>query len=51
MRSFWLTDNYRYKPEDIVMLLDSPQSSAKQIPTRANIIAACQWLVRGAQPK
>ena len=32
------------------MLLDSPNSNPRQIPTRANMIAAMQWLVRDAQP-
>lgn len=43
------TERYGYKSEDIVMLTDDARNS-RQIPTRANILAAMQWLVQGAQP-
>ncbi|OCF36254.1 metacaspase-1 [Kwoniella heveanensis CBS 569] len=45
----FLIERYHYKAEDIVMLTDDARN-ARQIPTRANIIQACQWLVSGAQP-
>ncbi|WVQ62454.1 metacaspase-1 [Kwoniella botswanensis] len=45
----FLIERYNYKAEDIVMLTDDARNS-RQIPTRNNIIQACQWLVQGAQP-
>jgi hypothetical protein len=42
-------ERYGYRPEDIVMLTDDA-TNPRQIPTRANMIAAMQWLVQGAQP-
>nr|XP_019014601.1 metacaspase-1 [Kwoniella pini CBS 10737]OCF53382.1 metacaspase-1 [Kwoniella pini CBS 10737] len=45
----FLIERYHYKAEDIVMLTDDAQNP-RQIPTRANIIQACQWLTQGAQP-
>jgi hypothetical protein len=42
-------DRYHYRTEDIVMLTDDARNP-RQIPTRANMIAAMQWLVAGAQP-
>ncbi|XAO21324.1 metacaspase-1 [Cryptococcus bacillisporus CA1280] len=45
----FLIERYGYKSEDIVMLTDDARNS-RQIPTRANILAAMQWLVQGAQP-
>lgn len=46
----FLSERYNYKQEDIVVLLDTPNANARQIPTRANIISAMHWLVAGAQP-
>lgn len=43
------TERYGYNPDDIVMLSDDARNP-RQIPTRANMIAAMQWLVGGAQP-
>ncbi|EPQ52837.1 peptidase C14 [Gloeophyllum trabeum ATCC 11539] len=40
---------YGYKEDDIVMLTDDA-SNPRQIPTKDNILAAMQWLVRDAQP-
>jgi uncharacterized caspase-like protein len=34
----------------MVMLLDADSSGPRQIPTRANMTAAMQWLVRDARP-
>ncbi|KAH7106380.1 Metacaspase-1 precursor [Auriculariales sp. MPI-PUGE-AT-0066] len=45
----FLCRRYNYKKEDIVMLLDGVGNSRQQ-PTRANILAAAQWLVRDAKP-
>ncbi|ORX34836.1 caspase domain-domain-containing protein [Kockovaella imperatae] len=45
----FLIERYQYRPEDIVMLTDDAQNP-RQIPTRANMIQAMQWLVAGAQP-
>ncbi|CCM04227.1 uncharacterized protein FIBRA_06394 [Fibroporia radiculosa] len=48
MRRF-LINEYGYRENDIVMLTDD-QADPRSIPTRANMIDALQWLVRGAQP-
>ncbi|WWC85991.1 metacaspase-1 [Kwoniella dendrophila CBS 6074] len=45
----FLIERYNYKAEDIVMLTDDARNP-RQMPTRNNIIQACQWLVQGAQP-
>jgi len=45
----FLIERYRYRPDDIVLLTDDARNP-RQIPTRANIIQAMQWLVQGAQP-
>ncbi|KAL2150915.1 hypothetical protein VTH82DRAFT_6013 [Thermothelomyces myriococcoides] len=47
--SAFLTENYGYRPEDMVKLTDD-QSDEVLRPTKANIIRAMQWLVAGAQP-
>lgn len=44
-----LIDRYHYRAEDIVMLTDNAQNQ-RQLPTRANMIQAMNWLVSGAQP-
>ncbi|KAI9491696.1 peptidase C14, caspase domain-containing protein [Zychaea mexicana] len=44
----FLTTLYGFKPEDMVVLTDD-QQDPKMLPTRANIIAAMQWLVNDAQ--
>lgn len=46
----FLIERYNYKQEDMVILLDTPGANARQVPTRANIISAMQWLVSNAQP-
>ncbi|KAG0149023.1 hypothetical protein CROQUDRAFT_654106 [Cronartium quercuum f. sp. fusiforme G11] len=46
----FLMERYNYKAEDMVVLLDAPGANVKQIPTRANMIAAMHWLVSNAQP-
>ncbi|KAA1070101.1 Ca(2+)-dependent cysteine protease [Puccinia graminis f. sp. tritici] len=46
----FLIERYNYKQEDMVILLDTPGANPRQIPTRANIISAMQWLVSNAQP-
>ncbi|KAH3679624.1 hypothetical protein WICMUC_000856 [Wickerhamomyces mucosus] len=48
MKAF-LIDRFGYKEEDIVLLSDD-QSQMVKVPTRANIIRACQWLVSEAKP-
>ncbi|KAJ3777105.1 putative metacaspase [Lentinula raphanica] len=45
----FLCTHFGYKQEDIVMLTDDSRNS-RQIPTRANILQAMQWLVNNAQP-
>ncbi|WVW81989.1 metacaspase-1 [Kwoniella bestiolae CBS 10118] len=45
----FLIERYNYKAEDIVMLTDDARNQ-RQIPTRNNIIQACQWLTQDAQP-
>ncbi|KAJ9096778.1 hypothetical protein QFC21_005048 [Naganishia friedmannii] len=47
--SKFLCDRFGYKQDDIVMLVDDARNP-RQIPTRANMIAAMQWLVAGAKP-
>lgn len=42
-------ERYHYKQEDIVMLTDDSRNP-RQIPTRANMIQAMNWLVQGARP-
>jgi hypothetical protein len=42
-------ERYRYQPEDIVMLTDDSRNP-RQIPNKANILQAMQWLVTGARP-
>ncbi|KAG9120315.1 Ca(2+)-dependent cysteine protease [Ceratobasidium sp. 392] len=48
VKSF-LCRQFGYKNEDIVQLTDDT-SNPRQKPTKANIIAAMQWLVKDAQP-
>ncbi|KAK8861765.1 metacaspase-1 [Kwoniella newhampshirensis] len=45
----FLIERYNYRAEDIVMLTDDARNP-RQIPTRANMISAMNWLVQGAQP-
>ncbi|KAF8581082.1 peptidase C14 [Ramaria rubella] len=45
----FLCSRFSYKQDDIVVLMDNTPDPRK-IPTRANIIAAMQWLVRDARP-
>ncbi|ORX49150.1 peptidase C14 [Hesseltinella vesiculosa] len=44
----FLLERFNFKQEDMVILTDDQQDS-KFIPTKENIISACQWLVRDAQ--
>ncbi|KAK0554767.1 Ca(2+)-dependent cysteine protease [Tilletia horrida] len=39
-----------YKTDDMVILTDRPGNDMRSIPTRQNITAAMNWLIRGAQP-
>lgn len=45
----FLVERYGYRPDDMVVLTDDAKNS-RQIPTKANMIAAMRWLVQGAQP-
>lgn len=45
----YLTQRAGYKQDDMVILTDD-QRNQQSIPTKQNIIRACQWLVKGAQP-
>lgn len=47
--SAFLVERYGYKREDMVILTDDQPNPVMQ-PTRANIIRALEWLVKGAQP-
>lgn len=47
--SSFLIERYNYKLEDMVILTDDQSDPVRQ-PTKANIIRAMGWLVRGAQP-
>ncbi|CAD6979157.1 unnamed protein product [Tilletia controversa] len=49
MRNF-IMQRAGYKSDDMVILCDKPGSDMRSIPTRQNITAAMNWLVRGAQP-
>lgn len=40
---------YGYREEDMVILTDD-QRDPRAVPTKANMIRACQWLVKDAQP-
>jgi hypothetical protein len=48
IRNF-IQSQYGFRPDHCVQLTDD-QEDSKYRPTRANIIAAMKWLVRGAQP-
>ncbi|KAH3681573.1 hypothetical protein WICPIJ_007447 [Wickerhamomyces pijperi] len=48
MKAF-LIDRYGYKEEDMVVLTDDQRQMVK-VPTRENILRACQWLVSDAAP-
>ncbi|KAF8518458.1 peptidase C14, caspase domain-containing protein [Gautieria morchelliformis] len=45
----FLCSHFGYKKDDIVVLTDDARDP-RQVPTRANIIAAMRWLVRDARP-
>ncbi|KAL6304173.1 caspase domain-containing protein [Sparassis latifolia] len=45
----FLCNDFGYNQDDIVMLTDD-SNNPRSIPTKANMIEAMQWLVRGAQP-
>ncbi|KAI0926150.1 Ca(2+)-dependent cysteine protease [Taiwanofungus camphoratus] len=45
----FLCSEYGYQDDDIVMLTDDSMNP-RSIPTKENMLAAMQWLVRGAQP-
>jgi len=40
--------NWGFKQEDIVVLTDDSRDS-KRLPTKANIMGAMKWLVKGAK--
>lgn len=42
-------EKFGYSPEDMVILTDDAENPA-QLPTKANMERAMQWLVAGAQP-
>lgn len=44
----FLIERHGYKPDDMVVLTDDSRNP-RQIPTRANMVAAMQWLVQGAR--
>jgi len=45
------TGHWKFKPEDIVVLTDGPQDlkDPRRLPTKANILGAMKWLVKGAK--
>ncbi|KAI0775287.1 caspase domain-containing protein [Trametes elegans] len=45
----FLKELWNYREDDIVVLTDDA-SNPRQVPTRDNMLAAMQWLVRDAQP-
>ena len=46
--STYLNQNFGYAREDMVILTDDQQNPMSQ-PTKANILRAMHWLVKGAQ--
>ena len=42
------TGNWGFKSEDILVLTDDTRDS-KRLPTKANILGAMKWLVKGAK--
>jgi len=47
--STYLSNQFGYKKEDMVLLTDDQQNPMSQ-PTKQNIFRAMQWLVKDAQP-
>lgn len=47
--STFLNRAYGYRREDMVILTDDQRNPLSQ-PTKANILRAMQWLIKGAQP-
>ncbi len=47
--SSYLSQNFGYRPEDMVILTDDLQNPKSQ-PTKHNILTAMHWLVRDARP-
>ncbi|KIW02896.1 metacaspase-1, variant [Verruconis gallopava] len=47
--SSYLNQHFGYKREDMVLLTDDQQNPMSQ-PTKANILRAMHWLVKGAEP-
>ena len=43
-------ERYNFQQDDMVILMDSPQTGPRQQPTRQNILEAMAWLVSDAQP-
>ncbi|CAD6576300.1 MAG: Ca(2+)-dependent cysteine protease [Cyphobasidiales sp. Tagirdzhanova-0007] len=46
----FLQERYNFQQDDMVILMDSPQTGPRQQPTRQNILEAMAWLVSDAQP-
>lgn len=42
------TGNWKFKPEDILVLTDDTKDP-KRLPTKANILSAMKWLVKDAK--
>jgi hypothetical protein len=49
MRAF-IMEHYGFKEENIVTLVDLPDTPPERLPTRENMIRAMRWLVDGAKP-
>jgi hypothetical protein len=45
-----MAENWNFKSEDIVVLTDDTQDSRRR-PTKANILGAMKWLVKGAKAR
>lgn len=45
----YLSENFGYKREDMVILTDDQQNAMSQ-PTKQNILRAMHWLVKDARP-
>lgn len=46
----FITTLYGFKDQDMIILTDDQPANSKFYPTRANILAAMQWLVSDSKP-
>ncbi|KAI8866006.1 hypothetical protein GQ42DRAFT_165770 [Ramicandelaber brevisporus] len=46
----YITENWGFTEENTLVLTDEQDPGSELFPTRANILAAMQWLIEGAEP-